>query len=235
MTDENELAVSCRGIAKSYGVGEARVAALRGVDLDIGRGEILMLMGPSGCGKTTLLSIIATLLTQDTGSCVVAGVDVSMTAPKARAGLRARMLGFVFQAFNLLPALTARQNVSVPLLLNGVHRRAAESEAGDALVAVGLGDRLDHLPGQLSGGQQQRVAIARAIVHKPAVLLCDEPTSALDHEVGQHVMQVLTAQVRALGSALLVVTHDARIASFADRIVEMEDGRIATNSLAGAA
>ena len=229
------LAVSCRALAKSYGSGEARVAALRGVDLDLSRGEVLMLMGPSGCGKTTLLSIMATLLDPDTGSCVVGGTDVGATRPTARAALRATTLGFVFQAFNLLPALTARQNVSVPLLLGGVARRAAEAAAADALDAVGLGDRLERLPGQLSGGQQQRVAIARAIVHKPAVLLCDEPTSALDHEVGQQVMEVLTAQVRALGAALLVVTHDPRIAGYADRIVRMEDGRIVADKQRAAA
>jgi putative ABC transport system ATP-binding protein len=229
------LAVRCRGLVKSYDAGAARVAALRGVDLDIERGEILMLMGPSGCGKTTLLSVIASLLTPDSGTCSVAGTDVAVTSPKARAALRAQMLGFVFQAFNLLPALTARQNVSVPLLLNGVARRKAEHAAGETLAAIGLGDRLDHLPGQMSGGQQQRVAIARAIVHKPAVLLCDEPTSALDQETGQQVMQLLTAQVRGLGSALLVVTHDARIAPFADRIVQMEDGHIVSEPMSVAA
>lgn len=218
--------VSCRGLAKGYGVGEARVAALRGVDLDLPRGEVLMLMGPSGCGKTTLLSIIATLLDPDAGTCVVAGASVSAIGATERAALRATSFGFVFQAFNLLPALTARQNVSVPLLLSGIARREAEAAADDALAAVGLADRACHSPGQLSGGQQQRVAIARAIVHRPAVLLCDEPTSALDHTVGQQVMEVLTRRVRALGTALLVVTHDPRIAPFADRIARMEDGRI---------
>ncbi|TPG16778.1 ABC transporter ATP-binding protein [Sphingomonas koreensis] len=220
------LAVSCRALTKSYGQGEARVAALRGVNLDVARGEVLMLMGPSGCGKTTLLSIIASLLDPDAGTCLIAGTDTGGMARKVRAALRAAKLGFVFQAFNLLPALTARENVSVPLLLAGKARRDAEAAAGEALAAVGLGDRLDHLPRQLSGGQQQRVAVARAIVHKPAVLLCDEPTSALDHDAGQQVMGVLTARVRSLGAALLVVTHDPRIAPFADRIVRMEDGRI---------
>ncbi len=220
------LAVSCRGLTKSYGAGGARVSALRGVDLDVARGEVAMLMGPSGCGKTTLLSIIASLLDADTGSCMIAGTDIGAMDRTSRAALRAATLGFVFQAFNLLPALTARENVSVPLLLAGAARRAAEVAAGDALAAVGLGDRIDHLPRQLSGGQQQRVAIARAIVHRPAVLLCDEPTSALDHDTGQQVMRVLTSRVRSLGAALLVVTHDPRIAPHADRIVHMEDGRV---------
>jgi putative ABC transport system ATP-binding protein len=228
-------AVSCRGLIKSYGAGEARVAALRGVDLDVAPGEVLMLMGPSGCGKTTLLSIIASLLDADAGTCAIAGTDTGGMDRKVRAGLRAAKLGFVFQAFNLLPALTARENVSVPLLLAGTARHDAEAAADEALTAVGLGDRLDHFPRQLSGGQQQRVAVARAIVHKPAVLLCDEPTSALDHDAGQQVMGVLTTRVRSLGAALLVVTHDPRIAPFADRIVRMEDGRIVADDVRVAA
>lgn len=219
-------AISCRKLAKAFGSGEARVAALRGVSLDVAAGEAVMLMGPSGCGKTTLLSIIATLLDADDGAVSIAGTDVGALGRKPRAALRAAMLGFVFQSFNLLPALTARQNASIPLLLAGMPRAHAEAAASEALGAVGLGDRLDHLPRQLSGGQQQRVAIARAIVHKPAVLLCDEPTSALDHDAGQQVMGVLRSQMRELGAALLVVTHDLRIAPFADRIVNMEDGRV---------
>ena len=230
MPDAPFLAVCCRGLTKSYGAGEARVAALRGVDLGVASGEVVMLMGPSGCGKTTLLSIIASLLDADAGTCAISGTDTGGMGRKVRAALRAAKLGFVFQAFNLLPALTARENVSVPLLLTGTARRDAEAAAGEALAAVGLGDRLDHFPRQLSGGQQQRVAVARAIVHKPAVLLCDEPTSALDHDAGQQVMGVLTARVRSLGAALLVVTHDTRIAPFADRIVRMEDGRIVADN-----
>ena len=207
-------------------MGEARVAALRDVSLDVAAGEAVMLMGPSGCGKTTLLSIIATLLDADQGKVSIAGTDVGALGRKPRTALRAAKLGFVFQSFNLLPALTARENVSIPLLLAGFPRARAEGAAGEALDAVGLGERLDHLPGQLSGGQQQRVAIARAIVHKPAILLCDEPTSALDHEAGQQVMGVLRSQMRALGAALLVVTHDPRIEPFADRVVRMEDGQV---------
>lgn len=222
----NDPVVSCRALAKHYGTGEARVSALRGVDLDVARGEAVVLMGPSGCGKTTLLSIIATLLDADAGAVVIAGTDVGTLGRNARVAVRATQLGFVFQSFNLLPALTARQNVSVPLLLAGAPRARAEHAAGEALDSVGLSDRREHLPRQLSGGQQQRVAIARAIIHKPAVLLCDEPTSALDHQTGQHVMGVLRDQVRALGVALLVVTHDPRIELFADRVVRMEDGLV---------
>ncbi|WP_287980355.1 ABC transporter ATP-binding protein [Sphingomonas sp.] len=221
-------AIACRGVTRSFGKGEARVAALRGVDLDVNAGEIVLLSGPSGCGKTTLLSIIATLLDADDGEVAIAGEPTTMLPPPSRAALRARLIGFVFQSFNLLPALDARQNVSVPLLLAGSGRDAAERRAGEALAAVDLADRAGHLPRQLSGGQQQRVAIARAIVHRPAVLLCDEPTSALDHDTGQQVMTVLRDQARAQGAALLVVSHDPRIEPFADRVIRMEDGRVVT-------
>jgi len=219
-------AIACRAVAKGFGTGEARVAALRGVDLDVAAGEIVLLTGPSGCGKTTLLSIIAMLLNTDEGEVTIAGTAISALASAERTALRARKLGFVFQSFNLLPALTALHNVSVPLLLTGTPRAQAEEAAADALAAVGLADRTGHPPAQLSGGQRQRVAIARAIVHAPAVLLCDEPTSALDHDSGQQVMEVLRARARELGASLLIVTHDPRIEPFADRIVRMEDGRI---------
>lgn len=225
-------AVFCQGLTKAYGSREARTRALVGVDLAIARGEVAMIMGPSGCGKTTLLSLIAGLLDADTGLCQVCGEVAANLSPSARARFRRRRLGFVFQSFNLLPALTAAQNVAVTPILNGVPRGEAEALAMEALARVGLGDCGGRLPRQLSGGQQQRVAIARAIVHRPPVILCDEPTSALDHDAGQQVMTVLTDQARALGAALVVVTHDPRIARFADRIVRMEDGRIVADGAA---
>lgn len=224
--------VACRALTKSYGAGDAGVMALRGVDLDVGPGEMVMLMGPSGCGKTTLLSIIATLLVADGGVCHVFGTEISSLAAAQLAAFRARHLGFVFQSFNLLPALTVAENVGIPLRLNGVRGNAATLLIDAALDAVGLRERGRSLPRQLSGGQQQRVAIARALVHKPRLLLCDEPTSALDHDTGQAVMTLLRAATASAGAAAVIVTHDERIRRFADRVVHMEDGRVAGDALA---
>jgi putative ABC transport system ATP-binding protein len=218
----SSIAVRCRGLTKSYGAGDATVMALRGVDLDVHRGELLMVVGPSGCGKTTLISVIAGILDQDAGECQVLGRDLKHMEQKEKAHFRGQSIGFVFQLFNLLPALTAVENVSVPLLINKVPRNRAEAQAAEALRAVELGSRQDALPAKLSGGQQQRVAIARALVHNPRLMVCDEPTSNLDHETGHNVMELL----RSADRALVVVTHDPRIFEFADRIARMDDGKI---------
>ncbi|MEO7794477.1 MAG: ABC transporter ATP-binding protein [Thermoanaerobaculia bacterium] len=219
-------AVSCCRLTKSYGTGDTQVAALRGVDLEVRRGEILILSGPSGCGKTTLISIVAGILEQDSGDCVVLGQDLRGFSASQRASFRGAAIGFVFQSFNLLPALTTAENVAVPLLIRGVPRKLAGERARAALEVVGLGRRATALPGELSGGQQQRVAIARALVHEPQLVLCDEPTSNLDHATGREMMEILRASVRRPDRALIVVTHDARILSFADRVARMDDGRI---------
>ena len=221
-----ELAVHCRGVVKAYGSGSTRVVALRGVDLDVGAGELLMLVGPSGCGKTTLISVIAGILDQDEGECVVFGRDLRAMSAAERTRYRGRTVGFVFQAFNLLPTLSAVENVAVPLLIGGERRGAALARARETLEGVGLGDRTGALPGDLSGGQQQRVAIARALVHAPRLIVCDEPTSSLDHVTGERVMELLREVAMAAGRALVVVTHDARIFRFADRIAHMEDGQV---------
>lgn len=220
------LAVRCSGVTKNYGAGEASVVALRGVDLTVRRGELLMVVGPSGCGKTTLISVIAGILDQDSGECQVLGRDFKRMNQKERARFRGASIGFVFQLFNLLPALNTIENVSIPLLLNGVPRKDAEARAKEALGTVDLGSRLDALPGKLSGGQQQRVAIARALVHNPKLIVCDEPTSNLDHVAGQSVMALLRGIAKTPDRALVVVTHDPRIFEFADRIVRMDDGKI---------
>jgi len=220
------VAVRCRGLTKTYGAGEARVKALGGIDLNVRLGELLMVVGPSGCGKTTLISVIAGILDQDAGQCEVLGRDWKNMDQQERARFRGSSIGFVFQLFNLLPALNAVENVSVPLLLNGMPRRNAEARAEEALEAVRLGSRLDALPGKLSGGQQQRVAIARALVHEPKLIVCDEPTSNLDHVTGRSMMEILRNVARSPGRALIVVTHDPRVFEFADRIARMDDGKI---------
>jgi len=200
--------------------------ALRGVDLDVHAGELLMVVGPSGCGKTTLVSVIAGILDQDSGGCEVLGHELKAMGRNEKTRFRGQSIGFVFQLFNLLPALTAVENVSVPLLINGASRAEAEVRAKDALHAVNLGHRLDALPTKLSGGEQQRVAIARALAHNPKLIVCDEPTSNLDHAVGHSVMELLRGIAKGPDRALIVVTHDPRIFEFADRIARMDDGKI---------
>jgi putative ABC transport system ATP-binding protein len=221
-----ETAVVLRDVHKTYGAGEARVPALRGVNLDVATGELMMLVGPSGCGKTTLISVIAGILDQDDGRCDIFGRDIKAMRASEKTRFRGQTVGFVFQAFNLLPALTAAENVSVPLLLQGVRRREALERAKAMLERVGIGDRARSLPANLSGGQQQRVAIARALVHEPRLIVCDEPTSSLDHANGMKVMEALRSVALGGSRTLIVVSHDARIFSFADRIAVMDDGVI---------
>ena len=222
----NSKAIQCKGLIKSFGQGDAQVRALRGVDLEVDFGELLMLVGPSGCGKTTLISIIAGILDQDAGQCVLFGSDLQKMQQDERAHFRGTSIGFVFQAFNLLLSLTVAENVAVPLLINGMARKAAVAKARTVLATVGLGDKADALAAQLSGGQKQRVAIARALVHEPKLIICDEPTSNLDHASGNQAMQILRQVARTSQRAVLVVTHDPRIYAFADRIVAMDDGMI---------
>jgi putative ABC transport system ATP-binding protein len=225
-TGSRPLAVHCDGITKAYGTGDTEVKALRGVDLDVHAGELLMLVGPSGCGKTTLISIIAGILDQDEGQCLLFGQNIVNFPQKNRVVYRGLNIGFVFQSFNLIPTLTAAENVAIPLLINGMTMAEAVERSCMRLAEVGLAGREDSLPTQLSGGQQQRVAIARALIHNPKLVVCDEPTSALDHETGLKVMETLKQLAVGQDRALVIVTHDARIFSFADRIAHMDDGRI---------
>jgi putative ABC transport system ATP-binding protein len=213
-------------VTKSYVTGPTKVMALRGVDLEVRQGELLMLVGPSGCGKTTLISVVAGILDHDEGECLVFQRDLRGMGQSKKTRYRGQNVGFVFQAYNLLPTLTALENVSVPLLILGVARKEAHERAKDILEQVGLADRMFASPAQLSGGQQQRVAIARALIHGPKLIVCDEPTSALDAETGHRVMEVLRDSALSSERALIIVTHDNRIFNFADRIARMEDGRI---------
>lgn len=231
-------AVRCQGIEKYFGTLEARVQVLRGVDFTARAGQITFLMGPSGCGKTTLISVIAGLLDASAGRVELFGQEVQQLPPAERVVFRRRHLGFVFQQYNLLPALTAAENAAVPLLAAGMPRARAVQQAKAVLDQLGLGHRCDTLPSKLSGGQQQRVALARALVHEPRLIICDEPTAALDHATGEAVMELLARSALHPNRAVVVVTHDSRVLRFAHAVAHMDDGRIShveTTSLAPSA
>ncbi len=220
------VAVRIRGLAKHFGSGEQRVQALRGVDWDVYTGQMTLIVGPSGCGKTTLLSVIAGILNGDEGEVDIFGQSLTSMSDRARTSFRAKNIGFVFQQYNLLPALTAAENAAIPLVIAGWSRPRAVRRAGEVLAAIGMGKKLGSLPGQLSGGQMQRVAIARALVHEPRLLVCDEPTAALDHETGITVMELLREAAVRPDRAVVVVTHDNRVFEFGERIARMDDGQI---------
>lgn len=220
------LAVDCRQVVKEYGDVETRVVALQGVDFAAPFGEMTLLVGPSGCGKTTLISIIAGLLEPTRGSVQVLGEVLQTMRGSKKVRFRGANIGFVFQQYNLMPALTAAENAAVPLMIAGKPRHEAVAKARAMLDAVELGHRADSLPAHLSGGQQQRVAIARALVHEPRLLVCDEPTAALDARSGQTVMKLLRKVAVQDDRAVIIVTHDSRVYNFGDRIVSMSDGRI---------
>lgn len=226
MEESAPFAVVCQEIKKTFGSGPSQVEALRGINLEVKKGELLLLMGPSGSGKTTLISIIAGILTQTSGICLINGTDLQKMSDQEKTQYRGKHIGFVFQSFNLIPTLTCRENVAIPLLLNGVEKKEALTKAEQILSSVGIQEKIASHPRELSGGQQQRVAIARAIIHTPDLVVCDEPTSALDHETGQKVMQLLRTIVSKEQRTILVVSHDARIVSFADRTISLDDGKI---------
>jgi putative ABC transport system ATP-binding protein len=224
--NEQQTAVFCSSVEKWFGEGETRIQVLRGIDFNVRLGELAMLVGPSGCGKTTLISVIAGLLDTTAGNVELFGTNVASLKPEQRILFRRSNLGFVFQQFNLLPSLTAAENVAVPLFVAGNSWEEGVKRGRDLLDGLGMGDRVDAMPRDLSGGQQQRVALARALIHEPRLIVCDEPTSALDAKSGMRVMELLSAFAVKPDRAVIVVTHDSRVFEFADSISHMEDGRI---------
>ena len=214
-------------LERSYRLGKVTVNALRGVSLKLLQGEFMVIMGPSGSGKTTLLNIIGTLDKPTSGKALLDGEDITRMNDGQLTKLRRHKIGFVFQFHNLIPVLTARENVELPLITSGVKGRVSRERASELLVRVGLRDRTDHLPDELSGGEQQRVAIARALANHPSLVLADEPTGDLDTQTGFEVVQLMHNMAKQEGSSVVVVTHDPVIADKADRLLEMRDGRIA--------
>lgn len=224
--DSPELAIHVRKVSKRFGQGANSIAALKDVNFDARIGELLMIVGPSGCGKTTLLSVIAGTLHCDDGELDVLGTPLHGLSEEATTLFRRQNIGFIFQQYHLIKTLNCLENVSIPLLLNGISRDVAEAKAVEMLEKVGLKGREKESPRKLSGGQQQRVAIARALVHSPRLVICDEPTAALDAETGGRIVELMVESARAPGRCVVIVTHDSRIFKYADRVAKMDDGRV---------
>ena len=222
----NDLIVKATGLRKTYDTGKVRVDALRGVDLSVGRGEMVAIMGPSGCGKTTLLTTLSGLDEIDSGNVVVDGMVLHDLPDDERSDYRARRMGFVFQLYNLLPVLSAVENVEMPLLVSGVSASVARRRSLEMLEVVGLADRADHVPAELSGGERQRVTISRALVNDPAIVWADEPTGDLDSETAAGIIDLMVELNRTNGQTFLLVTHSLEVGERAHRIVRMRDGQI---------
>ena len=225
MTPARDAVIETRGLEKRYQLGSETVHALRGVDVTIGRNEFIAIMGPSGSGKSTLMNLIGCLDTPSAGEYVLNGQEVSGLSDDALARIRNREIGFVFQTFNLLPRLTALENVALPLVYAGVSRAERNQRAEEALTSVELGDRIHHRPNELSGGQRQRVAIARALVTRPAIILADEPTGNLDSRTSEEIMELFHTLHRA-GNTVIMVTHEPDIAGHAERVLTLRDGLV---------
>jgi putative ABC transport system ATP-binding protein len=225
-----EAIIEARKVVKTYHNGKVEVAALRGVDLTITRGEMVAVMGPSGCGKTTLLNCLSGLDDISAGQVVIEGTDLYKMRDNARTSYRSQRMGFVFQFYNLLPVLSAIENVELPLLVAGINPKLARAKAKAALAAVGLDSRIKHRPGELSGGQRQRVTIARALVNQPAIVWADEPTGDLDSSTASAIMDLMRTLNREINQTFVIVTHDHAIANRCDRIISMSDGVIVDDS-----
>jgi len=223
--------IQVKELSKVYGEGNSTVTALNGIDLSVEQGQFVAVMGPSGCGKSTLLHLIGGLDRPTSGSVWIEGKDISAMKDDSLTELRRRRMGFVFQFFNLIPVLNAKENAALPLILDGVKPETAYARAAEWLARNQMGDRLNHRPAQLSGGQQQRVAIARALVADPVMLLADEPTGNLDSKSSDEIAGLLRHAVSDWGRTVLMVTHDPRIAAYADRIVFLKDGRVVDDTL----
>jgi putative ABC transport system ATP-binding protein len=218
--------IDARGVIKTYATGNVTVPALRGVDLSVAPGEMVAIMGPSGCGKTTLLNCLSGLDEVDQGEILISGTDLSKLSDNARTDFRARQMGFIFQFYNLLPVLSAVENVELPLLVSGVRTRQARERALVVLEQVGLAEWAQHRPAELSGGQRQRVTIARALVNQPAIVWGDEPTGDLDSQNADEIMALMRELNLRNGQTFVLVTHDPRIGELCDRIVRMKDGTV---------
>lgn len=223
--------IEARGVTKIIDTGTHRVEILRGIDFEVPAGQFVAIMGASGSGKSTLLGLLAGLDAATSGTIVIDGADITGLSEDKLALVRGRKIGFVFQSYQLIPTLTAEENVLLPYELAGGHVSSGLKRARDLLESVGLGERLDHYPVQLSGGEQQRVALARAFMSKPPILMADEPTGNLDSVNGAHVLELLIALNRREGTTLVLVTHDRSLTEQADRIVTLRDGRIVTDEI----
>ena len=222
----DNLMIWARGVNKTYSTGSVQVHALRGIDLDVRQGEMVAVMGPSGCGKTTLLNCLSGLDEVDSGEIKIENTELHRLPDDERSDYRARRMGFVFQLYNLLPVLSAVENVEMPLLVSGTKPGDARNRSMEFLDVVGLADRAHHLPGELSGGQRQRVTIARALVNEPTIIWADEPTGDLDSETAEEIIQLMRELNRQNGQTFVVVTHDDYIGSCTDRIIRMRDGLV---------
>ena len=235
MTEQNGYIVDATGVHKTYSTGKVTVPALRGIDLQVKRGEMVAIMGPSGCGKTTTLNCLSGLDDVDSGTVIVDDQIIHDLPDDERSDYRARRMGFVFQLYNLLPVLSAAENVEMPLLVSGTSSKEARRRSVELLDQVGLADRADHLPSELSGGQRQRVTIARALVNHPAIVWADEPTGDLDSETAHEIMELMTKVNRDSGETFVIVTHSREVGEIADRIVFMRDGLVTDDGLGGKA